>query len=229
MSQGIRSVAFLLSFLLHGGLGAFLWSLHGGGRELTFGIVEVFPASEAVPGPAPRHLSPQPPMAAARPPIPLPVRPLLPTFLDPMAASDNPSTPQPSSEAAVALAPLPGSKEEEANPGPGLPGGKHEIVSDGISSSGITGALILPGGGYQVRPAYPRTAWRMGIEGTSVLKVRILEDGSIGEVTVAQSAGHASLDQAAVDAVQRWRFEPARRGGHPVALWVTLPIRFRLE
>lgn len=99
----------------------------------------------------------------------------------------------------------------------------------GLSSTGMTGPLILPGGGYQVPPRYPEAARRVGIEGTTVLKVRIREDGGVGDVIVAQSAGAVALDQAAVDAVQRWRFEPARRGGHPVAVWVSLPVRFRLE
>jgi protein TonB len=69
----------------------------------------------------------------------------------------------------------------------------------------------------------------MGIEGTTLLKIRISEDGLVEEVIVARSAGHAALDQAALDAVQRWRFEPARRGDHPVGVWVSLPVRFRLE
>ena len=69
----------------------------------------------------------------------------------------------------------------------------------------------------------------MGIEGTTLLKIRIQEDGAVGDVVVSKSAGHASLDQAAVDAIRRWRFEPARRDGRPVQVWASLPIRFRLE
>ena len=42
------------------------------------------------------------------------------------------------------------------------------------------------------------------------------------------SAGHPDLDQAAMEAVRRWRFEPARRGADAVAMWVLLPVEFRL-
>jgi len=46
---------------------------------------------------------------------------------------------------------------------------------------------------------------------------------------VQETAGHSDLDQAAAEAVRRWRFEPARRGNDPVAMWVLLPVEFRLK
>jgi protein TonB len=46
---------------------------------------------------------------------------------------------------------------------------------------------------------------------------------------VKKSAGHPDLDAAAADAVRRWRFEPARRGDEPVAMWVLLPVEFKLQ
>jgi protein TonB len=44
-----------------------------------------------------------------------------------------------------------------------------------------------------------------------------------------RSAGHQDLDEAAVEAVRRWRFEPARRGNRPMAVWVLIPVTFKLE
>jgi periplasmic protein TonB len=43
------------------------------------------------------------------------------------------------------------------------------------------------------------------------------------------AAGHPALDQAAVEALQRWRFEPARRGRDAIAVWVTIPFQFKLR
>jgi len=80
-----------------------------------------------------------------------------------------------------------------------------------------------------VRPSYPAAPRRLGIQGTTLLRVQILSDGSIGDVLVEQSAGHPDLDRAAADAVRAWRFEPARRGKDPVAMWVLLPVEFRLR
>src|SRR5207302_449003 len=69
-----------------------------------------------------------------------------------------------------------------------------------------------PRGGYQVRPSYPTSARRAGIQGTTLLGVFVGADGRVGDVIVKQSAGHPDLDAAAAEAVKRWRFEPARRG-----------------
>jgi protein TonB len=62
-----------------------------------------------------------------------------------------------------------------------------------------------------------------------MLRFEVLTDGSVGAVKVQKSAGHSDFDQAAIDAVKTWRFEPARRGKEPVAVWVTLPVRFELR
>ena len=99
-------------------------------------------------------------------------------------------------------------------------------------AAGTPGALTrmaIPRGGYQITPSYPATARRLGIEGTALLTVFVDAAGRVGEVVVKQSAGHPDLDRAAADAVRRWRFEPARRGAEAVAMWVELPVEFRLR
>jgi protein TonB len=80
-----------------------------------------------------------------------------------------------------------------------------------------------------VRPIYPPTARRAGAEGTTVLKVHVQTNGSIAEVRIERSAGHAALDQAAADAVSKWHFQPARSGSEPVAMWVLIPVEFRIQ
>lgn len=87
----------------------------------------------------------------------------------------------------------------------------------------------IPRGGYQITPSYPATARQLGIEGTALLSVFVDADGRVAQVVVRQSAGHPDLDRAAADAVRRWRFEPARRGAEAVAMWVELPVDFRLR
>jgi protein TonB len=96
------------------------------------------------------------------------------------------------------------------------------------ASSAVT-TTARPQGGYQVRPSYPAAPRRLGIQGTTLLRIHVLVDGRVGDVVVQQTAGHPDLDQAAAEAVRRWRFEPARRGDDPVAMWVMLPVEFRLK
>ena len=97
-----------------------------------------------------------------------------------------------------------------------------------LPTDGITQRAI-PQGGYQHRPAYPSSARRLRVQGTTLLNVLVADDGRVANVVVAQSAGHPDLDQAAAEAVRRWRFEPARRGAEKVAMWVQLPVEFRLR
>ena len=97
-----------------------------------------------------------------------------------------------------------------------------------IPTDGVTHTAI-PRGGYQVRPSYPNSARRLGIQGMTTLRVYVAADGRVGDVQVQESAGHPDLDTAAADAVKRWRFEPARRGTEPVGVWVLLPVEFRLR
>ena len=61
------------------------------------------------------------------------------------------------------------------------------------------------------------------------MRVRVLENGSVGDIQVAKSAGHRDLDVSAMDAVKQWRFEPALRGKDPVAVWATVPVNFELH
>ncbi len=99
----------------------------------------------------------------------------------------------------------------------------------GADGPGTLTSFAVPKGGYQMKPTYPESARRAGIEGTSLLRFEITEGGMVSKVTVEKSAGHEELDRAAIAAVQKWRFEPARRGVQAVAVWVTLPVRFELK
>jgi protein TonB len=88
---------------------------------------------------------------------------------------------------------------------------------------------VIPRAVEQQRPAYPASARRARIQGTTLLAVLIADDGRVAEIVVKESAGHPDLDVAAADAVRRWRFTPARRGDDPIAMWVELPVEFRLR
>lgn len=78
-------------------------------------------------------------------------------------------------------------------------------------------------------PIYPRSSRRRGDEGKVVLRVHVLGDGSADAVEVAESSGHARLDDAAREAVRTWRFTPAKRGETQIDSWLLVPIVFRLE
>jgi TonB family protein len=80
-----------------------------------------------------------------------------------------------------------------------------------------------------VPPVYPEIARIRGYEGIVLVAAEILPDGSVGNMKIRKSSGHAILDQSAVAAVKPWKFEPAKKSGKPFAVWVELPIKFVLH
>jgi protein TonB len=78
-------------------------------------------------------------------------------------------------------------------------------------------------------PAYQSLSRRMGEEGRVVLRVFVSEDGRAAQVQLKTSSKHPRLDEAALEAVRRWRFVPARRGDTAVSAWVLVPISFSLR
>jgi protein TonB len=78
-------------------------------------------------------------------------------------------------------------------------------------------------------PQYPGAARRAGEQGTVMLRVQITREGMAQRVSVERSSGSAHLDNAALDAVRGWRFNPARRGAETVEEWMLVPVVFRLE
>ena len=78
-------------------------------------------------------------------------------------------------------------------------------------------------------PSYPPLAKQLNIEGRAVIRILVNPSGTPDQVELAQSSGSAVLDRAALNAVRRWIFIPARQGTTPVAAWVEVPIRFHLQ
>ncbi|MBI3329659.1 MAG: energy transducer TonB [Nitrospinae bacterium] len=88
--------------------------------------------------------------------------------------------------------------------------------------------LIPPRVSHQVKPQYPLAARQRGVEGTVLLKAHITEGGMVQDIAVERSTGHPELDRSAMEALGRWRFEPARRGNTAMATWVLVPVTFEL-
>lgn len=78
-------------------------------------------------------------------------------------------------------------------------------------------------------PAYPRASRRRGEQGRVLLRVQVDAHGLPEQVEIHEGSGYARLDAAAREAVQRWRFVPARRGDEPIAASVLVPILFQME
>ena len=79
----------------------------------------------------------------------------------------------------------------------------------------------------ELKPVYPDFAKRARVQGTVVLNVEVFKDGSVGNITVQRSV--TGLDDAAIDAVKKIRFQPGKSSGQPVDTTVIIPVDFRLN
>jgi periplasmic protein TonB len=81
-----------------------------------------------------------------------------------------------------------------------------------------------------VYPDYPPQSKRLGEEGTTVLRMWILEDGKVGKAEVLQSSGFPRLDEAAVkQALRAWKFMPGTENGKPVAMQLDLKVKWQIK
>lgn len=133
--------------------------------------------------------------------------------------------PAPSSDSKASPA-TPWADEPRADAhGPGAPG-SHTARAAPAPGPAVFSAPRLE---HKGKPRYPEAARAAGIEGTVIIRVHVLASGEVAAAEVSRSAGYAVLDRAAIDSIRAVRFAPGRRGAEPVAMWVEVPVQFRLE
>lgn len=117
--------------------------------------------------------------------------------------------------------------------GGGVGSGNGPGVGPG-SGGGIGGGVYRVGGGisaprviYAPEPEFTEEARKSKYQGTVVLWMIISADGRPLQIRVQRALG-MGLDESAVQTVKRWRFEPARKDGVPVAVQVSVEVNFRL-
>ncbi|MDA8255610.1 MAG: energy transducer TonB [Betaproteobacteria bacterium] len=165
-------------------------------------MAQIIPSA---PPPVPESAPPRPKPAERAPaPQPKPAQPVQPQILAAQA------------EAPAAPAEIPALKEAPAPaPAPSPP-----AVSQPRFDAGY---LQNP------TPPYPALSRRLGEEGKVVLRVFVDPGGRPSQIEIRTGSGSPRLDQAAQEAVWRWKFIPARRGDEAIGAWVQVPIVFNLR
>jgi protein TonB len=90
-------------------------------------------------------------------------------------------------------------------------------------SNGITAPVKT----VNVAPEYPDLARRAGVKGIVIIEAVIDASGIVTSARVLR--GHPLLDQAAVDAVSRWKFTPARLNNEVIPVVMTVTVNFELN
>ena len=174
--------------------------------------------------PAPPLVEPPPP-AAPPPPVVEPPPPVV----DELAAKPAPPKPVPKPKPAPKPAPKPVPKAVEPPPVPTPPTPAPAAAPVPVAPAPVTPASANAAYLKNPAPEYPSLAQRRGWEGTVLLRVQVLASGKPGEIQVQKSSGRQQLDDAALAAVKRWSFVPAKQGDVAQDGWVSVPIDFKIH
>jgi periplasmic protein TonB len=79
----------------------------------------------------------------------------------------------------------------------------------------------------KIEPKYPELAMRAGLEGKVWVKIWVDKEGKPRQVVVLKSDAEI-FNEPAVEAAKQWLFTPAYMNNGPVAVWVSIPFRFKL-
>lgn len=108
----------------------------------------------------------------------------------------------------------------------GVPGGVLGGVLGGTGNGPVSDYDTGPRPIKMTKPQYPQDAFIKKIEGTVVVEILIDSQGRVVRARVIQSV--PLLDQAAVQCVYQWLFQPALKHGRPVAIVAQAPVNFRI-
>jgi TonB family protein len=107
-------------------------------------------------------------------------------------------------------------------------GGALEQTYRGEPIYRVGGGVSAPKGTYMPNPEYTDRARKKKIRGNVSLSLIITVEGNVDDVKVVRGFD-PDLDQQAVDAVKKWKFEPATKDGNPVAVQLNVEVTFSLH
>ena len=82
---------------------------------------------------------------------------------------------------------------------------------------------------HSPKPAYPLALRDLGVTGVVWLRVWVDNTGRPREIELARGSGYRLFDEAALRAVQHWRFVPAKNEQQSLASWVEFAVRFEIN
>ena len=209
----------VLALLVHGAV--IYWVIQQPTKALPIMPPEVPPMTIEFSRPAPPVVEPPPPQT---------VQPVIeppPPVEDELAVKPPPPKPIPKPKPIAKPAP----KAVEQPPAPPQPAVPVAAPSPPAPPAPAPLTPASANAAYLKNPApqYPSLAQRRGWEGTVLLRVHVLASGKPGEIQIQKSSGRQQLDDAALSAVKRWSFVPAKQGDVAQDGWVSVPIDFKIH
>ena len=197
------------------------------------------PTTPVLDGPAAPKAAPRPPQIEATPTAPAAPAPLGTSVPAPAPVEAPPEvTPETGGEA--------GNVGDESGVAGGIVGGTAGGVPGGVAGGIVGGAgsaqtgqagplVVRAGAGLKpprkirdAKPVYPAGALPLRAQGAVLIEATIGPDGRVQDARVLHSVVPL-LDQAALDAVRQWAFEPSRLNGEAVSVIMTVVVNFALQ
>jgi protein TonB len=138
-----------------------------------------------------------------------------------LAAAESPARP------VAAAAAAGGSTAPQAAAAPGNTGAAGEGAGS-AEAAGFVNASALTRTRY-VPPQYPNNARERGVEGWVDVQFLVKTDGSLADVSIVGAQPVGVFEQAAIDAVRRWHYQPVLSGGAPVTQRARIRVRFAVQ
>jgi protein TonB len=144
-------------------------------------------------------------------------------------------------QAAITLPLQPASDQQLTQPSPALVAATAPVTTPASTMPTATAAVAAQPAEQRTEasfdaaylnnpaPAYPLISRRQGESGKVLLLVQVTPHGTAAQVEIKQSCGFPRLDEAALEAVRKWHFVPARQGDVAVAASVLVPLSFKLN
>jgi TonB family protein len=138
--------------------------------------------------------------------------------IEPLGVPDRETQPTPRRTAPTA--------EAAATPSPAA--GPEAPAAPAAPLTALPEGSELPVLVTRVDPRYPEAAKKLNQSGDVVLRVVVESNGTIGKIEVL-APGQLGMGEAAVEAVRKWVYRPARVNGQPVAVWKVIRVKFALR
>lgn len=149
---------------------------------------------------------------------------------DPQPALPAPQPPEPAPEGSAGdrdgVFVLPEAPVQPAPVAGSLPRPQPTTSPESAGATGPEPGDRAPVPVHSPAPTYPARALRGRLSGEVVVRALVGVDGRPRRLEVVHSSSHRVLDQAALRAVRRWRFQPAVQEGRPVSKAVDIPFEF---
>ncbi|MFH1139633.1 MAG: energy transducer TonB [Pseudomonadota bacterium] len=148
--------------------------------------------------------------------------------------------PLPQVQAAVKSSPAPTAINTSQASATAKAGGDQSSTAPGASRTGSDGGEsqvryslsevdAAPQATYQPQPRYPARAKKRGAQGWAKIRFLVDQQGKVRNLEVTQSQPEGLFEDAILETVSDWLFEPGVKNGRQVETWVVTTIRFNLR